>query len=121
MWQPRELGLALTKGSQHKRAAIEALQFLTSEASQIRLYEEFATQHAKPCFEIQNWWPLPRAAGVGSSPATAAPALTPVYAQISDLLYRQLSLFTGRVSPEQGMAQLQQQTLQLRTTVGGEL
>ena len=48
--------------------------------------------------------------------------LTPVYAQISDLLYRQLSrVFTGRVSPEQGMAQLQQQTLQLRTTVGGEL
>ena len=48
--------------------------------------------------------------------------LTPVYAQISDLLYRELSrVFTGRVSTQQGMEQLQEQTLQLRRTVGGEI
>ena len=48
--------------------------------------------------------------------------LTPVYAQISDLLYRELSrVFTGRVNPERGMEQLQEQTLQLRRTAGGAI
>ena len=118
-------GLALTKGSQHKRAAIEALQFLTSEASQIRLYEEFGyTPTRQSVFRdpelVASHPELPE---LEAALATAVlRPLTPVYAQISDLLYRQLSrVFTGRVSPEQGMAQLQQQTLQLRTTVGGEL
>ena len=113
-------GLALTKGSQHKRAAIEALQFLTSEASQIRLYEEFGyTPTRQAVFRdpelVASHPELPE---LEAALATAVlRPLTPVYAQISDLLYRQLSrVFTGRVSPEQGMEQLQEQTLQLRTT-----
>ena len=59
-------GLALTKGSQHKRAAIEALQFLTSEASQIRLYEEFGyTPTRQAVFRDLR----------GLSPSTRSPSL----------------------------------------------
>ena len=118
-------GLALTKGSQHKRAAIEALQFLTSEESQTRLYEDFGyTPTRQAVFRdpklVSDHPELPELEAALAD-AVLRP-LTPVYAQISDLLYRELSrVFTARVSPQQGMEQLQEQTLQLRRTVGGEI
>ena len=118
-------GLALTKGSQHKRAAIEALQFLTSEESQTRLYEDFGyTPTRQAVFrdpKLVSAHPELPELEAALADAVLRP-LTPVYAQISDLLYRELSrVFTARVSPQQGMEQLQEQTLQLRRTVGGEI
>jgi multiple sugar transport system substrate-binding protein len=118
-------GLALTKDSPHKRAAIEALQFLTSQESQTRLYEEFGyTPTRQAVFQdpalVASHPELPELEEALADAALRP--LTPVYAQISDLLYRELSrVFTGRINPEQGMAQLQEQTLQLKRTVGGEL
>ena len=118
-------GLALTKYSPHKSAAIEALQFLTSLESQTRLYEEFGyTPTRQAVFQdpalVASHPELPELEEALADAALRP--LTPVYAQISDLLYRELSrVFTGRINPEQGMAQLQEQTLQLKRTVGGEL
>ena len=118
-------GLALTKGSQHKRAAIEALQFLTSQDSQTKLYEDFGyTPTRQAVFrDPQLVAAHPELPELEAALANAVlRPLTPVYAQISDLLYRELSrVFTGRVSPERGMEQLQEQTLQLRRTAGGAI
>lgn len=118
-------GLALTKGSQHKRAAIEALQFLTNQDSQTKLYEDFGyTPTRQAVFrDPQLVAAHPELPELEAALANAVlRPLTPVYAQISDLLYRELSrVFTGRVSPERGMKQLQEQTLQLRRTAGGAI
>ena len=118
-------GLALTKGSQHKRAAIEALQFLTSQDSQTKLYKDFGyTPTRQAVFrDPQLVAAHPELPELEAALANAVlRPLTPVYAQISDLLYRELSrVFTGRVSPERGMEQLQEQTLQLRRTAGGAI
>ena len=118
-------GLALTKGSQHKHAAIEVLQFLTSQESQTKLFKEFGyTPTRQAVFRdpalVAAHPELPELEAALAD-AVLRP-LTPVYAQISDLLYRELSrVFTARVTPQQGMEQLQEQTLQLRRTVGGEI
>ena len=106
-------------------AAIEALQFLTSQDSQTKLYEDFGyTPTRQAVFrDLQLVAAHPELPELEAALANAVlRPLTPVYAQISDLLYRELSrVFTGRVSPERGMKQLQEQTLQLRRTVGGAI
>ena len=117
-------GLALLAGSRHKAAAVEALRYLTSVDAQTQLN--------------QRWGYTPTRLSVFNDPALLAAnpvlaelqqalnaavlrPLTPVYAQLSDLLYRDLnSVITGDLRPAPAMQQVQSNSERLLLTAGGE-
>lgn len=116
-------GLSLLSSSQHKQAAVEALQFLTSTAAQKQLN--------------LNWGYTPTRLSVFEDPeliranpvlpelqaALAAAVLrpvTPIYAQLSDLLYREVNtVITGEVAAAPAMETLQRNSIQLERSTGG--
>ena len=116
-------GLAVLSSSQHKQAAVEALQFLTSTAAQKQLN--------------LNWGYTPTRLSVFEDPeliranpvlpelqaALAAAVLrpvTPIYAQLSDLLYREVNtVITGEVAAAPAMETLQRNSIQLERSTGG--
>lgn len=116
-------GLSLLSSSQHKQAAVEALQFLTSTAAQKQLN--------------LNWGYTPTRLSVFEDPeliranpvlpelkaALAAAVLrpvTPIYAQLSDLLYREVNtVITGEVDAAPAMETLQRNSIQLERSTGG--
>jgi multiple sugar transport system substrate-binding protein len=116
-------GLALLQQSQHKAAAIEALRYLTSEGAQIDLN--------------LRWGYTPTRLSVFNNPmlleenpvlaelqeALAASVLrpiTPVYAQLSDLLYRSLNtVITDASDAGTAMTQLQTNSTRLLVSTGG--
>lgn len=116
-------GLAVLSTSKHKQAAVEALQFLTSTAAQKQLN--------------LNWGYTPTRLSVFEDPeliranpvlpelqaALAAAVLrpvTPIYAQLSDLLYREVNtVITGEVAAAPAMETLQRNSIQLERSTGG--
>ncbi|QNG30869.1 ABC transporter substrate-binding protein [Synechococcus sp. LTW-R] len=116
-------GLSVLSSSQHKQAAVEALQFLTSNAAQKQLN--------------LNWGYTPTRLSVFEDPeliranpvlpelqaALAAAVLrpvTPIYAQLSDLLYREVNtVITGEVAAAPAMETLQRNSIQLERSTGG--
>lgn len=116
-------GLSVLSSSQHKQAAVEALQFLTSTAAQKQLN--------------LNWGYTPTRLSVFEDPeliranpvlpelkaALAAAVLrpvTPIYAQLSDLLYREVNtVITGEVDAAPAMETLQRNSIQLERSTGG--
>ena len=116
-------GLAVLSSSKHKQAAVEALQFLTSTAAQKQLN--------------LNWGYTPTRLSVFEDPeliranpvlpelqaALAAAVLrpvTPIYAQLSDLLYREVNtVITGEVAAAPAMETLQRNSIQLERSTGG--
>lgn len=116
-------GLSLMKDSTHKAAAVEVLRFLSGPEAQTQLH--------------QRWGYTPTRLSVFRDPellaanpvlqdleqALAASALrpiTPVYAQLSDLLYRELnSIISGSRQAEPGLQQLQANTERLLATTTG--
>ena len=116
-------GLAVLSTSKHKKAAVEALQFLTSTAAQKQLN--------------LNWGYTPTRLSVFEDPeliranpvlpelqaALAAAVLrpvTPIYAQLSDLLYREVNtVITGEVAAAPAMETLQRNSIQLERSTGG--
>jgi len=116
-------GLSVLSSSQHKQAALEALQFLTSTAAQKQLN--------------LNWGYTPTRLSVFEDPeliranpvlpelqaALAAAVLrpvTPIYAQLSDLLYREVNtVITGEVAAAPAMETLQRNSIQLERSTGG--
>ena len=116
-------GLSVLSSSQHKQAAVEALQFLTSAAAQKQLN--------------LNWGYTPTRLSVFEDPeliranpvlpelqaALAAAVLrpvTPIYAQLSDLLYREVNtVITGEVAAAPAMETLQRNSIQLERSTGG--
>ncbi|MEB3159636.1 MAG: ABC transporter substrate-binding protein [Synechococcus sp.] len=100
-------GLALLKGSAHPDAAAEAIRFLTSEAAQKQL---FLTHGYTPTLEALFHDPelvtinpiLPDLAEALNH--TKSRPETPLYAQLSDVLQRDLSaVLTGEIDAAQGM------------------
>ena len=87
-------GFSLLKGSKHKEAVIEAFKFLTSKESQLKMFEEYGyTPTLKSIYEdpiMLEKYPyiidLYKALEVGRMRPE-----TPVYAQLSDVLQRNLS------------------------------
>ena len=87
-------GFSLLKGSKHKEAVIEAFKFLTSKESQLKMFEEYGyTPTLKSIYEdpiMLEKYPyiidLYKALKVGRMRPE-----TPVYAQLSDVLQRNLS------------------------------
>ena len=116
-------GLSVLSSSKHKQAAVEALQFLTSTAAQKQLN--------------LNWGYTPTRLSVFEDPelirgnpvlpelqaALAAAVLrpvTPIYAQLSDLLYREVNtVITGEVAAAPAMETLQRNSIQLERSTGG--
>ena len=100
-------GLAVLKGSSHVEASIEAIRFLTSESAQKELLLKYGyTPTQQRVFDdpqlIQE---SPILAEFGKALKVAKPRpQTPLYAQISDVLQRQLSsILTREQTPPLGM------------------
>lgn len=118
-------GLALLAGSRHKAAAVEALQFLTSQSAQRQLNQRWGYTPTR--LSVFNDPELlaanPMLAELRDALAVAVlRPLSPVYAQLSDQLYRQLNtVITGDISASTAMEQLQASSLRLERTAGGAL
>ena len=117
-------GLALLAGSRHKAAAVEALRYLTSVDAQTQLNQRWGyTPTRLSVFndpELLATNPVLAELQQALNAAVLRP-LTPVYAQLSDLLYRDLnSVITGDVQPAPAMEQVQTNSERLLLTAGGE-
>ena len=100
-------GLTILKGSSHVDASIEAIRFLTSESAQKQLFLKYGyTPTKQGVFDdpklLQE---SPILADFGKALKVVKPRpQTPLYAQISDVLQRQLSgILTREQTPQQGM------------------
>jgi len=116
-------GLALLASSRHQQAAIEALRFLTSEEAQKQLNLRWGyTPTRLSVFEDPELLaanPVLAELEQALSAAVLRP-LTPIYAQLSDLLYREMNaVITGEVQPAPAMQQLQSNSERLLLTAGG--
>ena len=100
-------GLTVLKGSSHINASIEAIRFLTSESSQKQLFQKYGyTPTMQSVFDDpQLLKESPILAEFGKAQQVVKPRPeTPLYAQISDVLQRQLSgILTHEQSPQLGM------------------
>jgi multiple sugar transport system substrate-binding protein len=100
-------GLTVLKGSSHIDASIEAIRFLTSESSQKQLFQKYGyTPTMQNVFDDpQLLKESPILAEFGKAQQVVKPRPeTPLYAQISDVLQRQLSgILTHEQSPQLGM------------------
>jgi multiple sugar transport system substrate-binding protein len=100
-------GLTVLKGSSHIDASIEAIRFLTSESSQKQLFQNYGyTPTMQSIFDDpQLLKESPILAEFGKAQQFVKPRPeTPLYAQISDVLQRQLSsILTGEQTLQLGM------------------
>ncbi len=100
-------GLAVLQGSSHVEASIEAIRFLTSESAQKELFLKYGyTPTQQRVFddpELLQESPILAEFGKALKVAKPRPQ-TPLYAQISDVLQRQLSsILTREKTPQLGM------------------
>jgi len=116
-------GLSVLSSSKHKQAAVEALQFLTSTAAQKQLNLKWGyTPTRLSVFEDPE---LIRANPVlpelqAALAAAVLRPVTPIYAQLSDLLYREVNtVITGEVAAAPAMETLQRNSIQLERSTGG--
>ena len=116
-------GLSLLKGSHHKEAVIKAFKFLTSKESQIKLFSDYGyTPTLKSIYEdptLLEKYPyivkLYEALKVGRMRPE-----TPVYAQLSDVLQRNLSeSLTQEVSADTSMNNATSTSEQIMLAAGG--
>ena len=115
-------GLAVLAGSRHKRAAVEALRFLTSEEAQKQLNLQWGYTPTRVSVfndpELLAANPVLAELKLALGDAVLRP-LTPIYAQLSDLLYRDVNaVFSGAVEPAPAMQQLQTNSERLLLTAG---
>ena len=115
-------GLSLLKGSEHPQSTIEAIKYLTNEQSQRYLLTNFGyTPTQAALFEdeqLTNAYPSLVAIGEALPYARPRPQ-TPLYAQMSDVLQRNLSsTLTGVTQPPAAMNQAQDTTEQVLIAAG---
>ena len=117
-------GLTVLKGSKHVDASIEAIRFLTTDAAQKQLYLQY------------GYTPTQQAVFDDPQLLTESPILedfqkalkvvkprpeTPLYAQISDVLQRQLSsILTHEQTPKAGMNVATDNTRQILISAGDQ-
>jgi multiple sugar transport system substrate-binding protein len=116
-------GLSLIKGSPHPEEAVAVIRWLTGPVVQRQLaleqgyaptwsalYDDPDLQRRAPMLAVQRQ--------ALQHPQLRPP--TPAYAQLSDLLARQVNgMLTGQGSPEQTMATAQRQSLQVLRSLAG--
>ncbi len=115
-------GLSVLAGSRHPAAAVQVLQALTGEASQRRLVERWGyTPTLSALFddpELVAQRPLLPVLRAALEDTVLRP-INPGYAQLSDMLQRQLSSgITGDTAPEQAMARAGRASRQLLEASG---
>ena len=117
-------GFSLLRGSQHQQATAEAIRALTSsQAQRDRFLQQGYTPTEASLFEDPELLEAsPVLTQLKEALAIAVPRpITPLYAQMSDLLQRQLSgVLTEKRDPDQAMEQLQGSTITLLRSAGGE-
>jgi multiple sugar transport system substrate-binding protein len=116
-------GLSLLKGSDHPEAVIEAIRFLTSrEAQRERFRNQGYTPTDRSLFrdpEMLELSPILPDLEQALSHAVPRPP-TPLYAQLSDVLQRQLSaVLTNDVAIEQAMSKAQRNSKTIVEAAGG--
>ena len=117
-------GLSILRGTQHPDATAEAIRYITStKAQRDRFLDQGYTPTASSLFrdpELLAVAPVLPDLESALDHAVARPS-TPLYAQMSDLLQRQLSgILTGTVPLDEGMSQAQDATLTLMRAAGGD-
>ena len=117
-------GFSLLRGSQHQQATAEAIRALTSsQAQRDRFLQQGYTPTEASLFEDPELLEAsPVLTQLKEALAIAVPRpITPLYAQMSDLLQRQLSgVLTEKRDPDQAMEQLQGSTITLLRSAGGK-
>lgn len=115
-------GLSLLKGSEHPQSTIEAIKYLTNEQSQRYLYTNFGYTPTQAALfnDEQLTRTHPSLVAIGEAlPFARARPQTPLYAQMSDVLQRNLSsALTGVTPPSAAMDQAQQSTEQVLIAAG---
>ncbi len=115
-------GLSLLKGSEHPQSTIEAIKYLTNEQSQRYLYTNFGYTPTQAALFNDEQLTLthPSLVAIGEAlPFARARPQTPLYAQMSDVLQRNLSsALTGVTPPSAAMDQAQQSTEQVLIAAG---
>jgi len=115
-------GLTVLKGSDHVNAAVEAIRYLTNETSQRELFLQYGyTPTRQSLFddpELVQQAPILAELGIALKVTRPRPE-TPLYAQISDVLQRQLSsVLTGEQLPREGMIRATRNTDQILVSTG---
>ena len=118
-------GLTVLKGSAHVNASIEAIRFLTNESSQKQLFLNHGyTPTQQSVFDdpqLLQDKPILAEFGQAQKVVKARPE-TPLYAQISDVLTRQLSsILTRETTPKDGMNVATSHTNQILISAGEKL
>ena len=118
-------GLTVLKGSAHVNASIEAIRFLTNESSQKQLFRKHGyTPTQQSVFndpQLLQDKPILAEFGQALKVVKARPE-TPLYAQISDVLTRQLSsILTRETTPKDGMNVATSHTNQILISAGEKL
>ena len=115
-------GLSLLKGSEHPQSTIEAIKYLTNEQSQRYLYTNFGYTPTQAALfnDEQLTRTHPSLVAIGEAlPFARARPQTPLYAQMSEVLQRNLSsALTGVTPPSAAMDQAQQSTEQVLIAAG---
>ncbi|QNJ19999.1 ABC-type sugar transport system/ periplasmic component [Synechococcus sp. A18-25c] len=115
-------GLSLLKGSEHPQSTIEAIKYLTNEQSQRYLYTNFGYTPTQAALfnDEQLTRTHPSLVAIGEAlPFARARPQTPLYAQMSDVLQRNLSsALTGVTPSSAAMDQAQQSTEQVLIAAG---
>ncbi|QNI76479.1 ABC transporter substrate-binding protein [Synechococcus sp. MVIR-18-1] len=115
-------GLTVLKGSTHVDASIEAVRFLTSETAQKQLFLKYGysptQQRVFDDPQLLQDKPI-LAEFVRALKVAKSRPETPLYAQISDVLTRQLSsILTDKKTPEEGMNVAAANTNQILISAG---
>ena len=115
-------GLTVMKNSRHIDSTIKAIRYLTSEDSQNFLFLKYGyTPTMNSVFEDTDLYlkaPIIRELGLALNVTKPRPE-TPLYAQISDVLQRQLSsVITTQQNPETGMVRATNNTEQILISAG---
>lgn len=118
-------GLTVLKGSAHVNSSIEAIRFLTNESSQKQLFLNHGyTPTQQSVFDdpqLLQDKPILGEFGQALKVVKARPE-TPLYAQISDVLTRQLSsILTRETTPKDGMNVATSHTNQILISAGDKL
>ncbi len=117
-------GFSLLAGSKHKAAAVEVLRYLTSAEAQKQLNLRWGyTPTRLSVFEDPELLAANPALGdlQQALAASVLRPLSPVYAQLSDLLYRELNtVITGDRADQTAMQQVQSNSERLLRTSGGQ-
>ena len=115
-------GLSLLQGSDHPQSTIEAIKYLTNEQSQRYLFTNFGYTPTQAALykDEQLTKAYPSLVAIGKALPYARPRpQTPLYAQMSDVLQRNLSsTLTGVTPPPAAMKQAQDTTEQVLIAAG---